>query len=172
MYTDEALGQLLEACGADITVLVISDHGMKPVNQSAWFDPNDPPANINSAEHQDGPPGVFFAAGPYIRSRLSPRPINELKRPDLEQIGSVLDIMPTILAMMRIPLAADMDGQVLTDIFRDAFEVNQQPLSLTTHDTRAFLASRGLSAPMHPGEAERIRQLKSLGYIGDDTGTQ
>jgi predicted AlkP superfamily pyrophosphatase or phosphodiesterase len=168
MYTDEALGQLLEVCPADVTVLVISDHGMKPVNQAAQFDPNHPPRAVNSGDHQDGPPGVIFVAGPCVRRSSSPRPLSELERADLDRIGSVLDITPTILAMMRIPLAADMDGKVLTQLFREDFEVEQQPAPLSTHDTRQFLARRGVTAPRHPGEAERIRQLKSLGYIGDD----
>ena len=95
--------------------------------------------------------------------------MQSLSRQDLEKVGSVLDITPTILAMMRIPVGKDMDGRVLTKIFRDEFRIDRQSAAIDTHDTTEFLARRGIKALPHPGEKERLKQLRSLGYIGDAT---
>jgi len=168
IYTDAALGRLLEAYGPNVTAIVISDHGFHATNVYNRFDPDDPPDDINSGHHLDAPPGIFIAAGPHIRQSPIGKPPQELARADLQTIGSVVDITPTILAMMRIPLAADMSGQVIARIFRDEFEVDHQPQMIATHDTRDFLLSRGQEVPTHPGDAERLRQLRSLGYIGSE----
>ena len=165
-YTDRAMGQILGSCGADVTVFVLSDHGMHPVNMEGRFDPDAPPANVNSGNHQDAPPGVFIAAGPGIRqSAVNKRP-QDLSQPDLKSVGSVLDITPTLLAMMRIPVGKDMDGYVLSELFQEDVQIARQPAPIPTHDTAAFLARGQRQAPPHPSEEERLEQLRSLGYIG------
>ena len=168
IYTDQSLGRLLEACPSNTTMLVISDHGMGPINQNALFNPDDPPKDVNSGHHFDSPPGVFFAAGPCIRKTAVDKTVDQLTRDDLALIGSVTDITPTILAMLRIPLGEDMDGRVLKHIFRDEFRIEQQPPAVRSHDTSGFLASRSVTAEPHPAEAERLQQLRSLGYVGED----
>lgn len=167
-FADRALGRLVSEYGADATFIVISDHGMKAVNLSARFDVDDPPSDINSGEHQDAPPGVFFAAGPTIRRTTTTKSVRSLTRDDLETVGSVLDITPTLLAMLRIPLGEDMEGHVLERIFLDEVAINRQPRPVATHDTPEFLAGRGQPVPQHPGERERIEQLRSLGYLGGE----
>ena len=68
---------------------------------------------------------------------------------------------------MGIPVGEDMDGGVLDQILTDKARRVRRPPAVATHDTREFLMSRGRSGPAHPGEEERLRQLRSLGYIGD-----
>lgn len=167
-YADRALGQVLAEYPADTTVFVISDHGMRAYNRLALFNPEDPPDDVNSGHHKNAPPGIFVAAGPYIRASSLEMPLESLRREDLETVGSVLDITPTILAMMRLPVGKDMDGRPMTRIFRDEFQIDRQPPAVTTHDTPEFLAGRGKRVRRHPGEQERLDQLRSLGYIGDD----
>jgi hypothetical protein len=156
----------LEAYGSRATVFVLSDHGMHAVNQKGWFDPDDPPAYVNSADHRDAPPGFFLAAGPCIRRSPVNVGVQELKRKELESVGSVVDITPTILAMMRIPLGRDMDGRVLTEIFREDFQIERQPAAVASHDTADFLAGRERSQLPDSVEQERLEQLRDLGYIG------
>ena len=147
--------------------MVISDHGFHNVNLTGKFDLNKPHVNINSGHHQDAPDAVFLAAGPHIRRMPASRSAQDLSRQDLKRVGSVFDITPTILAMMRIPVGKDMDGRVLTKIFRDEFQINLQTAAVDTHDTSEFFARRRIKALPHPGEKERLEQLRSLGYIGD-----
>jgi hypothetical protein len=171
VYVDGILGELVAAAGPAATILVVSDHGMRPVNREARFDPDAPPADINSGHHLDAPPGVFVAAGPLIRlpaaasawgrSDLPPH----LERDALSRVGSVLDITPTVLAMLGIPVGEDMDGVVLRGLLADELRV-EQPVPVATHDTPEFLAARA-AAQLHrdPGERERIEQLRGLGYL-------
>jgi hypothetical protein len=168
IYTDQALGRLMQAYGDDVTIIIISDHGFHATNVYNRFDPDDPPDDVNSGHHLDGPPGIFIAAGPYIRKSSIGKTPEELERPDLPTIGSVEDITPTMLAMLRIPLGADMAGKVMTDIFRDEFHIERQPRMIATHDTAAFFANRQKETPVLPGDEERLRQLRSLGYIGGE----
>jgi hypothetical protein len=164
VYVDEILGELVAAVGPTATILVVSDHGMQPVNQDARFDPDAPPADINSGHHLEAPPGVFIAAGPLIRVPASSRSNSrsDVARSSLSRVGSVLDVTPTILAMLGIPVGLDMDGVVLRDLLVDV----QQPAPIATHDTPAFLAARAQAHPARdPAEQERIEQLRNLGYL-------
>jgi arylsulfatase A-like enzyme len=165
-YVDRMLGQLLKSYESDVTIIVISDHGFHPDNLEAEFNPDNPPSNISSGSHRNAPPGVFIASGPHIRKSVENRPAQSLTRKDLEKVGSVLDITPTILAMMGIPVGEDMDGAVMKKVFPGDFFVESQPKAITTHDTAEFLARRPKNILSPPGEKERLDQLRSLGYIG------
>jgi hypothetical protein len=167
VYVDEILGQLVEAAGPSATIMVVSDHGMKPVNRETRFDPDAPPADINSGHHLDAPPGVFVAAGPLIPPMASGThtPSSPVAHAEIIRIGSVLDVTPTILAMLGIPVGLDMDGVVLWDLLGEGSRAAQPP-AVATHDTPEFLAARaGGPAPRDPGERERVEQLRSLGYL-------
>ena len=167
-HVDDQIGKLLAAYGRDVNVMIVSDHGMKAVNLKKHFDPDNPPANVNSGDHQDAPPGVIIAAGPNIR-RMSPaRPPRELKASDLKEIANLYDITPTILALLRIPVGRDLDGKVLAELIETDFQVERQPPAIATHDTAEFVANRPTISETRVDEGERLQQLRSLGYLGND----
>lgn len=83
--------------------------------------------------------GIFMAYGPDIHPGL-----------DLGRI-SILDIAPTILHLMDILVPADMDGRVLTEVFREGSEPAQ----------RAVRYVKGDNAGPRLEEEER-RRLKAL----------
>jgi hypothetical protein len=62
-----------------------------------------------SGTHEAAPDGYFLAVGDGIK------PGATLTR------GSVLDIAPTVLYLMGLPVARDMEGRVLTEILDDEF---------------------------------------------------
>jgi len=62
-----------------------------------------------SGTHGDAPDGVILALGDGIR------PGSVLRS------ASVLDIAPTILYLMGLPVARDMEGRILTDMLQDDF---------------------------------------------------
>lgn len=169
-YADQALGHLLEAYGEETTFIVVSDHGMHAVNLQQRFDPDNPPRNINSGEHQDAPPGIFIAAGPAIRKDARTAAPNVLARTDLPKIGSVLDVTPTLLTIFGLPIGQDMDGRVMEDVLAHGIQFRRS--SVETHDSREFFEDRldrqAERSGEDPGEAERLQQLRDLGYIGDD----
>jgi hypothetical protein len=68
---------------------------------------------------------------------------------------SLLDIAPTILHALGLPIPTNMDGRAITNLFTPAF-LEQFPVQRTAEDS-------GLSTE---DEAEIMSRLKSLGYLG------
>jgi predicted AlkP superfamily phosphohydrolase/phosphomutase len=112
---DKVLGAVLKHIDDNTYVIVVSDHGIKPLRE---FEETDPHAHMDHekttpvvAKHDfadgDDVPGSFFAMGPGIKR-------------DLRLMGfeaSVYDIAPTILHIYGIEQPAQMRGHVLTEIF-------------------------------------------------------
>jgi predicted AlkP superfamily phosphohydrolase/phosphomutase len=113
---DRVLGKVLSHFDKNVSVFVISDHGIKPLR--------DPGSSHSHSSHNHGPdaiiahhdfadgddvPGIFVATGPRIRHGVR---ILGLQM-------NVLDIAPTILAMYGIPQPPQMKGRVLSEIFHD-----------------------------------------------------
>jgi predicted AlkP superfamily phosphohydrolase/phosphomutase len=170
-YCDWLLGQILTIYGKNVTIFIISDHGMDPVNLDAVFNPDDPAGAIISGGHKNTPPAFFLAAGPCIRKTPANKPGHDLTRKDLENVCNIYDITPTILAIMRVPIGNDMDGKVVKNIFHDRFRIDRQPPAVPTHDTDYFMEIQARRKNeeyfKRLNEKERLQQLRSLGYIDD-----
>ena len=161
-WIDSAIGRLLEKQPEDVTVFVVSDHGMHATNRDEFLDPDAPPNSINSGHHSDAPPGVFIASGYGVAANSSTLP----ERADvLETIGSVMDITPTLLALKGIPIGADMPGRVLTTVLDTGFLERHPVATIETHDTSDWIESREIRGRDARVEQERLEQLRSLGYI-------
>ncbi len=93
---DARIGRMLaELRGPQTLVLVVSDHGFGDSSK-----PHRLADEPYSGDHRDD--GVLIAAGPSVTSRASLKGI------------SVLDITPTILHALGLPVADDMRGRVIT----------------------------------------------------------
>ncbi|MDP9339152.1 MAG: alkaline phosphatase family protein [Acidobacteriota bacterium] len=112
---DKVLGSILKHVDENTYVIIISDHGIKPLRE---FENKDPHAHMDHekttpviAKHDfadgDDVPGSFFAMGPGIKhdSRL------------MGFEASVYDVTPTILHIYGIEQPKQMRGRVLTEIF-------------------------------------------------------
>lgn len=112
---DKVLGTVLKHVDANTYLLVLSDHGIKPLRE---FEEKDPHAHMDHekttpviAKHDfadgDDVPGSFFVMGPGIKN-------------DFRLMGlgaSVYDIAPTILHIYGVEQPKQMRGHVLTEIF-------------------------------------------------------
>jgi predicted AlkP superfamily phosphohydrolase/phosphomutase len=121
---DKVLGAILKHTDENTYVIIVSDHGIKPLRE---FEETDPHAHMDHekttpviAKHDfadgDDVPGSFFAMGPGIKH-------------DLRLMGfeaSVYDIAPTILHIYGIEQPAQMHGHVLTEIFDNSNKVVAQ----------------------------------------------
>ena len=67
--------------------------------------------------------GTFIASGPRIKDTGC----------ELDQV-SILDVAPTILHLYHQPVDADMDGRVLTEIFRKESDLSQKKVVRETID--------------------------------------
>jgi predicted AlkP superfamily phosphohydrolase/phosphomutase len=75
----------------------------------------------------------------------------------------ILDVAPTILYMMGIPVPSDMDGQVLTGIFSEDY-LNAHPVE---YAEEVLPARKAKPLAYSEKEKEQIKErLKRLGYLG------
>jgi predicted AlkP superfamily phosphohydrolase/phosphomutase len=138
-YTDALLGMLLARYSAHDLVLVLSDHG---------FESGVDLGMLTGAHHsEEAQDGVIFARGTGIEAGTSAGEI------------SVLDITPTILTWLGLPVGEDMDGAV-------AGFLGGKPITrIKTHDSRAVEWLR----PAPSGADEKmLENLRALGYLEDD----
>jgi predicted AlkP superfamily phosphohydrolase/phosphomutase len=104
----------------------------------------------NSGNHR--PDGIFIA-----RCR-------GIQQGKVVQGARIIDIAPTVLYLMNIPIPDDMDGRVLTEIFDEPY--------LADHPVRWQRQSEGKEAELvnstySDEEAEEVRRrLEELGYLG------
>jgi len=171
-FVDDALGRLLAAWPADTTLVLATDHGMVSLHQDVKkrggiLGSRDGKANIsNTGGHPRGERGVFVLAGTHVLGGLgrpAGKPIRELVRGDLEDYGSVLDVAPTLLALVGLGAGEDMPGQVL-ERYLDV----EAPARITTHDDAAWLEARVHTGIQPVDPSGRIDQLGDLGYLGDE----
>ncbi|MCD4690380.1 phosphodiesterase, partial [bacterium] len=77
--------------------------------------------------------------------------------------ASVLDITPTVLAALGLPVADDMDGKALTGAFTDEFLSRAELATTETYETEVRVPRRSTAMDDMPEEAKE--RLRSLGYM-------
>lgn len=103
---------------------------------------------IHSAEHR--PEGILLALGPGIRRRV-------------QVMGaSIVDLAPTALHLMGLPIPSCMDGRVLTEVV-DAQQLGRDPVYV---DVESELERGRFSSYSEAEEQEVIGRLRDLGYLG------
>ncbi len=96
---DRWLAEVLEALPRRATVVLVSDHGMQP---------------IEGGGHH-APFGMFVASGDGVRSGGTFRG------------STVLDVAPTLLHLLGASVPLDMDGKVLASIFESSWLASHPP---------------------------------------------
>ena len=150
---DRLLGELLEAAGTGTSVMLLSDHGFhsgadRPVIADVTKEER---AALESRWHRSL--GVLVLSGPGFK------PGAQVPAPTL------LDIAPTALAALGLPVGKDMAGRVIAEAF-------DPPVAIET--VESWDAEPG-DAGEHPAEmrqdpfeaADALRQLVDLGYMAD-----
>ncbi len=146
-FHDMMLERLIQLAGPDTTVILISDHGFHPDHLRSIGIPKEPAGA--ASEHREL--GIIAMQGPSIL-------------PGERIFGAnLLDIAPTILTLMDLPIGADMDGKPLLEIFRDP----PQPEIIPSWE--AVPGESGMHPPDHRrdpwAEQQMMEQLIALGYI-------
>jgi predicted AlkP superfamily pyrophosphatase or phosphodiesterase len=165
---DRVLAQLLERLPPDATVLIVSDHGMQAIHQEHAFGPDDSLVDLLSGHHPDAPPGVVIAAGGCIQRPSAPPNLDQLQLDALPTLASVMDVTPTLLALLGIPVGDDMQGRPRVEWFEAACLQDAPPRTLPTHESAKWQEQRKKLQMQAKDSEDRINQLKGLGYIGDE----
>ena len=158
-YVDRAIGQILDLVEGEPTVFIVSDHGMHAANRKKTYARR---RALFSGHHTDAPPGVLIASGKHIRRGSPDRSETTV---DLQRLGRVLDLAPTILALKGLPIGRDMDGVIMEAVLEEGFLESHAPTFVETYDRPEWLDARPDELLTKEVERERLQQLRSLGYI-------
>ena len=138
-YVDEALGEYLRDLGSEDTVIVLSDHGFKPVHIP------DQPAT--SGHHRLD--GVLALAGRGV------------PRGGRIEGARLVDVLPTVLTLLDLPIARSLEGTVPKGALDEGF--------LRTHGQRRVGDYAGALPSSTDDttevDANVLERLRSLGYI-------
>lgn len=147
-FHDLMLGTLMQLAGEDTTIIIVSDHGFHPDHLRPREIPNEPAGPAE--EHR--PFGMFAALGPGI------------KQDQLVFGASLLDITPTILTLLGLPVGNDMDGKPLVSALQDP-----EPEFIDSWDNiEGNDGSHPAKLNMNFADAhESLQQLVDLGYIDE-----
>jgi hypothetical protein len=107
-YVDSLVGDAMSSLGEDDLLLVVSGFGMEPLTfgkrllERVVGDPR------FTGTHERGPDGFLLAYGAPVAPARQAR-------------GAVVDVAPTLLYFLGLPVARDMDGFVRVELFTRAF---------------------------------------------------
>jgi predicted AlkP superfamily phosphohydrolase/phosphomutase len=119
---DDAIGRAIARLGADDLLLVVSAYGMEPLGLGRRLVERLAGDRDLSGAHEGAPDGFLMAYGPSVaKARSRPR-------------ASVLDVVPTVLYFLGLPIGRDMDGFARTDIFQASFTENRPLTFIPTYD--------------------------------------
>jgi arylsulfatase A-like enzyme len=138
---DGVLGRVLAAEPDSARLIVLSDHG---------FRENRDPDRASSGWHR--PEGILVANGPGMRAGVALPP------------GSVVDVAPTVLYSLGLPVADDFDGNPALDLFTEEFRATHALTTIPSWEPETARA-RGEAPVASPVDDEILGRLKSLGYL-------
>lgn len=148
MFHDMMLERTLEQVDEDTTVILVSDHGFHSDHLRPKYFKKEPAAPAQ--EHS--PNGIFCARGPGI------------KKGEMINGASVLDVTPTLLSLFGLPIGETMEGKSL------APQMFEEPVKLDF--IRDWEKEEG-DFGTHPEDIkedpwaaqEAMQQLIDLGYV-------
>jgi hypothetical protein len=119
-YIDSEIGDALASLLPGDLLLVVSGFGMESPNAVkrliAWLlgDPM-------NGTHERAPEGFLLAYGTAVE-------------PGRRQRGSIVDVTPTVLYFLGLPVGRDMDGYARPDLFRSTFTTGRPIAFVPTHN--------------------------------------
>jgi hypothetical protein len=125
-FYDEIIGKYLATRKEDELLIVYSPHGIEPLplwkRVVEWIIGN---AEI-SAYHELAPEGVVFL---YGREILRGKDIRGMR---------LIDIAPTLLHYLGLPIGKDMDGIVVSAVFREEFKLENPVLYISSYEEHSI----------------------------------
>jgi predicted AlkP superfamily phosphohydrolase/phosphomutase len=119
-YIDGQIGAAIDRLAPGDLLLVVSGFGMDPISPVKHLAARllrDPDV---SGTHEQAPDGFLLAYGTSVAPGHRPR-------------GSIVDVTPTILYFLGIPVGRDMDGFARADLFTAAFTAQRPITYIPTH---------------------------------------
>lgn len=144
--TDRMLGQILEKIDLEkTTLMIVSDHGFRGGARTG-----DGTVRLGIWMHREL--GTVLVAGPAAAGA------------GLRVAGTrVIDVLPTVLHLLDLPVAEDLDGEVATWLLRDDIGTGRAIRTIATYETG--------EPPVVPEAAESFvdeqiaERVRALGYV-------
>jgi hypothetical protein len=117
---DSVIGAAIERQSPGDLLLVVSGFGMQPISPVKHLAARvlrDPDV---SGSHENAPDGFILAYGTPVA-------------PGRKQRGSIVDVTPTILYFLGVPIGRDMDGYARADLFTRAFTAERPITFIPSH---------------------------------------
>jgi len=119
------VSDLEQGLGAGEVLVVLSGHGLQPTPLWRRLVGVLTGTSVADASHGGAPDGFFLAVGDGIRPGAVVRG------------ASVLDVAPTLLYLMGLPVARDMEGRVLTEIVDEGFAAENPVTFIPSYESLA-----------------------------------
>ncbi len=124
-HFDTILGDYFQSRQPDEILVVLSGHGMEPLPLTRRILEGFKGNQNLFGYHESGPDGILCLYGPGIAKGAK------------IQGASVVDVTPTLLYLMGLPLGQDMDGTLLADVLEESLSRSQPATFISSY--RNFL---------------------------------
>lgn len=150
-YADEIVSRYLALLGPNDTLVVLSDHGFDL--GATHDDPSKTRDLRRVSEKFHRTEGILYLYGRGIRA------YTHIDRPKL------LDVAPTVLALLGLPASTEMPGRVLAE----ALTLRNLPSRIATYESAE--TRQDATAGPAPVDPAILEHLKSLGYLDTESPT-
>ncbi len=149
-WADRHIGEVMQEMGPRDTLIVVSDHGFGPYSENdlGYSDKNERHTFSGSHAHF----GVIMFYGANVKKGY------KLKGPP----PKLTDVVPTILTLMKLPIAQYLEGMVIWDAISPRFAATYREQRVQTYD---IVNQFGLQNPQNPYNEEMVEKMKTLGYL-------
>ncbi len=120
-WIDDQVGATMKSLEPGDLLLVVSGFGMDVVSLPTAILNRVLPVTEQSGTHDAAPEGFLLAFGANVAPGEYPR-------------GSIVDLAPTVLYYMGVPIGRDMDGYARTDIFQRPFTLGKPTTFIASHE--------------------------------------
>ncbi len=150
VWADSQVGRVLENMGPRDTLIILSDHGFGHWRESDDEFCKDDERHAFSGSHSHF--GVIMFYGHNIRKghKITGPP------PDL------LDVVPTMLSLLKLPAAQWMEGSPITEAFTDRFNRTSKLKWIRDYGIEDQYGHQNVKSPF---DEELINRMRSLGYL-------
>lgn len=139
-HTDEWMIEIMKLIDEETITMVISDHGFSYGDLSGE-------SQVGHWEAQDG---IFILSGPDIRNNREIPPV------------TLMDFLPTLLYIQNLPVAEDLQGEVVRAAFEEEFLAANPVSYIPTYEYAREQSEQPVESEFNK---EIEKKLKSLGYL-------
>jgi len=154
LEADRLIGEVLEMLDDDTVLLIVSDHGFKSGDMRPLSDSR---MGFGQAPDWHRINGTIALYGGIIRQNFK------------IANASVMDVAPTVMYLLGLPVDAKMKGRVLTEAIDPGY-LKQHPVRLSGAYDSLLVRSQTPVSPAQTDEALKAK-LVSLGYVAGGSGS-